>query len=646
MCGFAGVFADRTRRPRELEDNLERMADRVRHRGPDDSGTWTSPDGRVGLGFRRLSILDLSSAGHQPMASETGRYVMVFNGEVYNYRELGAALPDRVRFRGHSDTEVILAAFEAWGIPGAVRRFTGMFAMAVWDTERQQLTLIRDRLGIKPLYVYARAGVVLFGSELKALIAHPDFDRAIDPVALTGYLAYLQVPTPYTIFRNCAKLLPGTTLTIRDPAAALPEPEPFWSLEDIALSGQREPLADSPELVERVELSLREAVRLRMRSDVPVGALLSGGLDSSLVTALMQEETSRPVRTFCIAFDDTAHDESTHAEAVARHLGTAHTTVRMTQREILDTIPRITEIFDEPFANPSNLPTLLVCETARRDVTVALAGDGGDEVFAGYNRYRYGRRAIEAGARWPAGLRRALTSPLTLLSAGAWDRVYSHLAPALPGRRERLVGEKMLKLITLLRAPGEEEMYRSLLSAWEEPGRATGSAWAAGSDAIARGLGAKGLGLLERMQLADQLGYLPDDLLTKVDRVSMAASLEVRVPLIDHNVVELSWRLPSEAKVRGGTTKWVLREVLHRRVPRTLLDRPKTGFTVPLDTWLRGPLREWAETLLAPQRIGQSPWLDAQLVDERWRAFRKGRSELALQLWAVLMLEAWRERWA
>lgn len=646
MCGFAGTFSADPPRQDDLEGGLARMAERLRHRGPDDCGTWVSPDGRVGLGFRRLSILDLSPAGHQPMQSATGRYVLTFNGEVYNYRELAAELRDGVRFRGHSDTEVILAAFEAWGIHGALRRFTGMFAMAVWDTRRRELTLIRDRLGIKPLYVYVRSGLMLFGSELKALVAHPEFERAIDPVAVAGYLRYLQVPAPYSVFQNCVKLTPGTTLTVRDPSSPLPEPEPFWSLGDVARDGRQAVLSDSPDLVDRVEASLAKAVRLRMRSDVPVGALLSGGVDSSLVTALMQEQATSPVRTFCIAFDHEAHDESVHAEAVARHLGTAHTTVRLTEQDILETVPRITDIFDEPFANPSNLPTLLVCEVARRDVTVALAGDGGDEVFAGYNRYLYGRRVIEAAAAYPPGLRKALAVPLGLLSPATWDRLYDRVGSVLPGRRERLVGEKVFKLATLLRASGETDMYRSLMSAWQDPGLLTGSTWDLESDAVARGLGASRTGLLERMQLADQLGYLQDDLLTKLDRVSMAVSLEVRVPLIDHRLVELSWRLPPEAKIRDGVTKWVLREVLHRRVPAALLDRPKTGFTVPLADWLRGPLREWARALLSPERLNGSPWLDARVVEDRWEAFTKGRDDLALQLWAVLMFEAWRERWA
>lgn len=648
MCGFVGLFTVCPTADDQLRSMVERMTATIRHRGPDDEGHWVAAEHGLALGFRRLSIIDTSEAGHQPMGSPSGRYVMVFNGEVFNYVEIrqelaAAGLPE---FRGHSDTEVILAAFDRWGIPAALPRFVGMFAMAVWDRERRELTLIRDRLGIKPLHVYQKDGLVLFGSELKGLMAHPSFDRTLDPVGLGQYFRYLAIPAPTTIFAHARKLLPGTSLAIGRPDAPLPEPRPFWTLLEIAEAGRSAPLPDGPELVDEMERALKQAVRLRMRSDVPVGALLSGGVDSSLVTALMKEETPARVRTFCIGFDRAEHDESRHAAAVAAHLGTVHTEVHLTGKDALDTVPRVAGIFDEPFANPSHIPTLLVCEVARRDVTVALSGDGGDEVFAGYNRYLYGRSVIGRAERWPVAARRAIAGPASLVSAGGWDRGYRAAARVLPGRRERLVGEKVTKLLALMRERDAEGMYRSLMSAWPRP-----------TDVVAADPGPldplgvafrtrPGYDLLARMQLADQLGYLPDDLLAKVDRVSMAVGLEVRVPLIDHNVVALSWRLPASAKIRDGVTKWILREVLYRRVPKELIERPKVGFTVPLVDWLRGPLRAWAEDLLSPDRLGATGLLDVRRVRDQWRAFADGRGELALRMWTVLMFEAWRERWA
>jgi asparagine synthase (glutamine-hydrolysing) len=573
--------------------------------------------------------------------------VIAFNGEVYNYEEIRRDLvvDSSVRFRGHSDTEVLLAAFERWGIQAAVQKFTGMFAMAVWDATERELTLVRDRLGIKPLFIYAKNGLVLFGSELKALLAHPSFDRELDPQGLTEYFRYLYVPAPRTVFAHARKLTPATWVTLRNPSLPIPEPTTFWSLIDTAQQGSLNPLPLGPELVDELDSRLQQAVRLRMRSDVPVGALLSGGIDSSLVTALMQEQSNKTVQTFCIGFDEPQHDERTHAAAVARHLGTAHTEVRFTSEDALAGIPRVTGIFDEPFANPSNIPTLLICEAARREVTVALTGDGGDELFAGYNRYVYGRRVISSAQRWPLHIRGAIAALMGRLTAQQWDRGYERARRWLPGRSQRLVGEKMTKLAALLRQPDEAAMYRSLVSAWQWPEEVI-SGTGIRSDAIGVAFQTEFVGdLLSKMQLADQIGYLPDDLLAKVDRVSMAVSLEVRVPLLDHNVLEFAWRLPESAKIRGGSSKWLLNEVLRRRVPRALLDRPKMGFSVPLDQWLRGPLRTWAQDLLGSERLRDTAALEAGSIARTWKKFQDGRSELATQIWTVLMFEAWREKW-
>jgi asparagine synthase (glutamine-hydrolysing) len=648
MCGFAGIFSRGPDRA-GLASDVKRMALRLRHRGPDDAGEWVDQDAGVALGFRRLSIIDLSACGHQPMSSASGRFTLVYNGEVYNYREIRRELEDEadVAFRGHSDTEVILAAFERWGIPDAVRRFVGMFSIAVWDARERRLSLIRDRLGIKPLYVYQKDGLVLFGSELKALLAHDGFDRGIDPAALTEYFRLLYVPQPRSIFAHARQLPAGTILTLSNPADAQPAPEPYWSLADVVERGRADPFrGGDEELLERVDEVLAQAVRLRMRSDVPFGALLSGGIDSSLVTAVMQEQAPHPIKTFCIGFDEARFDESAHAGRVAAHLGTDHTEVRLTGEDALATLPRVIEMFDEPFANPSNLPTLLVCEVARRHVTVALAGDGGDEVFGGYNRYLQGQRAITAAVRQPRALRRALGRSVGLLNPGQWTRALAPARRLLPSAaRGPQVGERLLKISALLAQDDAAGMYRSLLSAWQKPETLVrGGARQPDSVDLAFARG-DARDLMARMQLADQLSYLPGDLLTKVDRVSMAVSLEVRVPLIDHNLVELAWRLPTDAMYRDGQGKWALRQLLHRRVPRSIVDRPKMGFTVPLDRWLRGPLREWVGDLLSPDRIGRDPLIEARPVADSWQQFLGGAAHLAPAIWAVAMYEAWRETW-
>lgn len=649
MCGFAGVVTSFPDASHPLEDAIVRMRDRLAHRGPDDVGAWIDQPNGVGLGFRRLAILDVSPAGHQPMVSASGRYVLAFNGEVYNYRELRQRLSAArlVNFRGGSDTEVVLAAIEEWGVTGAVKQFTGMFAMAVWDRELNELTLLRDRLGIKPLYFYARNGTVLFGSELKALLAHPHFDRELDQGALTSYFRYLYVPAPHTIFRHAKKLNAGCLLRFHRPFGDSPKEEVYWSVEQAAIQGRANPVeASDGEMIDELDRNLKQAVALRMRSDVPLGALLSGGVDSSTVVALMQEASSRPIQTFCIGFDEGQYDESRHAKAVAHHLGTSHTSLHVTGRDALDTVPCIVDIFDEPFADPSQIPSQLVCKLARRDVTVALSGDGGDEVFAGYNRYTYGRRALRWANAVPVSTRRMVSASVRNVSADELGRGYSAISSFLPHRyRFRLAGEKLTKFRTLLSQDSQAEMYRSLLSAWQQPAVIVNNGYD-DSDSVDFAFAAEGpYDLMHRMQMADQIGYMPDDLLAKVDRVSMSVSLEVRVPLIDHNVVEYSWRLPLRAKVRRGQGKWILREVLARRVPRNLTERPKMGFSVPLAQWLLGPLRPWAEDLLSTDRIDKAGVLNADWVQRQWSAFNQGHTENAASLWTVLMFEAWRDRW-
>jgi asparagine synthase (glutamine-hydrolysing) len=645
MCGVAGFFWTRNRGPDEMRGIASRMADAIAHRGPDDSGVWVDSAAGIALGFRRLAIVDLSAQGHQPMRSASGRFIIIFNGEVYNHQSLRRELEaSGCRFRGHSDTEVILAAFDQWGIERAIRRFIGMFAIAVWDVSSRELSLIRDRLGIKPLFVYHRDGLVSFGSELKALLAGPAFDRTLDTSALTAYLRYLYVPAPQSIFRHVTKLTPGHILKIADPTAPLPASSPFWSAGTAAKQGLTAQFSGGDhDAIAELETLLTDAVRLRMQADVPLGALLSGGIDSSTVVALMQVSANRPVKTFTIGFDQQEFDEAAHARAVAKHLGTDHTELHLAGADALALIPRLAEMFDEPLADPSQIPTFLVCELARREVTVALTGDGGDELFGGYNRYIQGEQMIAGFERWPSLLRRLSASGLTSLAPRTWNRMRDTLRPAFPvAGRTRHLGEKMHKLGDLLRAESRPAMYRSLLSAWQDPEQLVVGGVAAGNPDGALH-GDSQLALMERMMLADQTSYLPDDLLAKLDRASMAVSLEARVPILDHRVVEFSWRLPRRFKVRDGRGKWILRQILNKHVPRALVDREKMGFSVPLAQWLAGPLRNWAgDLLLSSETEGI---LRSTVVRREWDRFLAGDSTSSAGIWAVVMFRSWSDRW-
>ncbi len=650
MCGFAGALVGAATWDGEaMARAVREMSAVLTHRGPDDEGYWVSAADGVGLGFRRLSILDLSDLGHQPMASASGRFVVVFNGEIYNFQDLRKELEAKGHlFRGHSDTEVLLACFDEWGVPATLGRLLGMFAIAAWDGRERVLHLVRDRLGIKPLFVYSKNGTVLFASELKAILAWPGVDRSIDVDAVTAYFRYLYVPGPRSIFTHVKKVLPGHTLALNDPHFGIPPSTPFWSAEAVVMDRAREAFAvTEEEAVTETERLLLDAVRRRMVADVPVGAFLSGGIDSSTVVALMQAASSEPVRTFTIGFREPEYDESEHARAVAKHLGTDHTEVILDARGVLELVPRMPEIFDEPFADPSQMPTFLVSRVARRDVTVALSGDGGDEVFAGYNRYGHGVPLMErllGLPRWPRGV---TSAGIRMLTPGSWDRLQGVLSPVLSRRlRQRLLGEKMYKVGNLLSVDTPAEMYRSLLSAWQAPERLV----IEGRDvpgALERVFGEmEALPLLRRMMLSDQLEYLPDDLLAKVDRASMAVSLEVRVPVLDHRVVEHAWSLPDGLKWRAGKSKWVLRQVLYRHVPREIVERPKMGFSVPISSWLRGDLKDWAGDLLSSDRIRNQGILEPEPVSRIWRDFQSGRSSDGLAVWALVMFQAWWDRWA
>jgi asparagine synthase (glutamine-hydrolysing) len=651
MCGFAGLYHRSPPPGERLLPRARHMADLLEHRGPDDSAGWEDPSGRVALAFRRLAILDLSEAGRQPMTSASGRYVMVFNGEVYNFQAIRARLQlPRSALRSGSDTEVLLAALDRWGVEATLPELIGMFAIAVWDLEAEALWLIRDRIGIKPLYLGRTAHGVAFASELGALTRAPGMDTTLDPAAIESYLRYLYIPGAATPFRDVRKVPPGHYVRIGDLSAPWPAPVAYWSLREVRAAGATArggggtgDTHDEGVIASMGEL-LSDAVRLRMIADVPVGALLSGGIDSSLVVALMQEHSTRPVRTFTVGFEGTEHDESAPAAAVAAHLGTDHTELQVTGQDALDLVPRLPAIFSEPLANPSQIPTQLVSRLARQTVTVALAGDGGDELFAGYNRYTAGPAAARRFGRI-AGLHRRWAGRLLQgVPVRTWDRI--HAAVGGNGRGLRLAGQKAHKLGRMMGAGGDAEMYRVLLSVWDDPGRFFAWPAPAGSDPLQQALGrsADPFQLDEMLQL-DQAYYLPDDLLQKVDRASMSVSLELRVPLLDHRVVERSWALPPRFKIRAGESKWILRQILDRHVPRALVERPKTGFSVPVDAWLAGPLRPWAEDLLLGRSPGRDALFRASEVERAWKRFLAGGTDAALGLWSLTMLEAWRRHW-
>jgi asparagine synthase (glutamine-hydrolysing) len=641
MCGISGIVGDGPAAAPELRAAAQAMADALAHRGPDGDGIWVDEAAGVAFGHRRLAIIDLSAAARQPMISGSGRFVVTFNGEIYNYRALRGELEKAgVRFLTQSDTEVLLEACERWGVEAAAKRLNGIFALALWDRRERVLHLMRDPLGVKPLYWTQERGRLTFGSELKALAAHPAWRRAIDRDALAAYFRHSAIPAPHTIYQNVFKLAPGTILTLAPGGA--PRLTRYWDAREVAKAGiaDRLDLSDI-QAADQLEALLRDAVERQMVSDVPLGAFLSGGIDSSAVVALMQAVSPRPIRSFTIGFREADYDEAEHAAAVARHLGTDHTALYISPAEARNVIPRLSQWFDEPFADSSAIPTFLVAEMARRQVTVALSGDGGDEVFAGYNRYRMARRLARA-MRWPRVLRGVAASLLRAPSPAGWDR----LLAALPAkRRPAQAGDKLQKLGDVLALADEGAVYRRLVSSWDAPERLVAGGREPQSAIWDAALPRDFADPVERMQYLDTIGYLPDDILTKVDRASMAVGLEARVPLLDPEVIAFAWRLPGALKLRDGQGKWLLRQVLDRHVPRALVERPKMGFGVPIDQWLRGPLRDWAEDLLDERRLGAEGILDAGVVRSAWSRHLSGTRNEQHALWTVLMFQEWKRRW-
>ena len=654
MCGIAGFLDGGRSSPEEALPVARGMADAVAHRGPDDAGVWLDREAGAALAYRRLAVIDPSPAGRQPMQSASGRNVIVFNGEIYNHpdlrRRLEAQRQDALPWRGHSDTEALLAAIEHWGLEEALRAATGMFALALWDRADRTLCLARDRAGEKPLYYGWQNGVFLFGSELKALAAHPAFEGDVDRDALTLLLRHGYISSPWSIYKGVRKLPAGTYVRLaarpsRQRAGELPEPRRYWSLHDVVAAGRAQPFEGAPEdAVDALHDLLLRAVRGQMAADVPLGAFLSGGIDSSTIVALMQAQSGRPVRTFTIGFEEPGYNEAEHAKAVAGHLRTEHTELYVSAREAREVIPRLPGFFDEPFADSSQIPTFLVAGLARRHVTVALSGDGGDELFGGYGYYVSTPRLRRWLSTVPAPLRRYGACAIRAFFAPGSDRLPGRIIRRLPtGRGLYRIQAKAYKLALLANCRTEEEFHWRRLSHWPDPAAIVPGA-SEPETVLNQSAGwPEASGFAARLMAVDALSYLPDDLLVKVDRAAMGVSLETRAPFLDHHVTEFVWRLPLSFRIRNSRSKWILRQVLYKYVPRRIVERPKAGFSIPLASWLRGPLREWAETLLDAGRLRMEGFFDPRPIRRKWHECLNGHEQCEHHLWSILMFQEWLE---
>ena len=669
MCGFAGfIDNNRSLNSDALKQGVNKMAGTLYHRGPDDGGSWVDASCGIALGFRRLAIIDITPMGHQPMMAHNGRFVIVFNGEIYNHKDIKKDIESHeglqvnlhrgsnaahIIWNGHSDTEIMLEAIGSWGVETALRKFTGMFAFALWDREKRELTLARDRMGEKPLYYGWSGNAFIFGSELKALKAFPIKESSgrqpweIDRNALCLYLRYNYVPAPYSIYKGIWKLPPGSYVTLgsKEMGERNHKAKKYWDMLEVAEKGLASPFGGTDaEAIDELDALLRKAIKEQMEADVPLGAFLSGGVDSSTIVALMQAQSNRSVRTFTIGFHEEGYNEAVNAKAVAQHLGTDHTELYVTAETALSVIPKLPQIYDEPFADSSQIPTFLVSEMTRRHVTVSLSGDGGDEVFGGYTRYFWGPDIWRRIGWAPEGMRRMAAKTLTSLSPKTWDDIFQSLDCLIPKRlKQTMPGEKIYKLAEILSVRTQEDLYKRLVSAWQNPASIVIDGQEQNTLLTNTVQQTSLPHFLDRMMLLDTVSYLPDDILVKVDRASMGVSLESRAPFLNHHVVAFAWQLPIAMKVRNRQGKWLLRQVLYRYVPKGLIERPKMGFGIPIGTFLRGALRPWAEELLDEKRLQKEGFFHTGTVRERWLEHLSGRRNWQYDLWAVLMFQLWLE---
>lgn len=645
MCGIVGFYNPSLNySDEELKKYLSNMSSTLIHRGPDNHGIWTDCNAGISLGHRRLSILDLSPEGHQPMASASERYIITFNGEIYNFKVIRRELERLgVIFRGHSDTEIMLAAIEEWGLTSAVTRFVGMFAFALWDRKTNLLHLVRDRMGEKPLYYGWSNNTFIFASELKAIKVHPDFKGEIDRDALTLYLRHCYIPSPYSIYKGIYKLPPGSILTVEtsNPTA---KPKSYWSVLAAAEKGISMPFSGTDtEAIGLLDSLLRDVIKQQMIADVPLGAFLSGGIDSSAIVALMQSISSQPVKTFTIGFNEEGYNEAQHAKKVANHLGTNHTEMYVTAQEAIDVIPKLPTLYDEPFSDSSQIPTYLVSLLAKQHVTVCLSGDGGDELFYGYNRYFIAQRIWNKLSRIPFPIRYPMSALIKAVPISFWNNIFGWMSPLVKKySRTGNVGDKIHKLADFTGINNFVMLYKMLISHWKDPSELVINSTE--PNLIIDQPKGVTCGEHNFMMFLDSTTYLPDDILVKVDRASMGVSLESRIPLLNHGIVEFSWSLPFSMKYRDGQSKWLLRQVLYKYVPKEIIDRPKMGFGLPIDGWLRGPLREWAEELLDEKRLRAEGFFNPEPIRLKWREHLEGSRNWHYYLWDVLMFQAWFEQ--
>lgn len=652
MCGIAGIFDKRgSLDTGSLRDTVLKMTSAIIHRGPDDGDVWAETNIGIALGHRRLSIVDLSQEGHQPMLSACQRYVIVFNGEVYNHQELRKDLEKlsmAPQWRGHSDTEVMLAAISHWGLDAAIQRFVGMFAFALWDRKDKKLFLVRDRLGEKPIYYGWIAKCFVFASELKALRVCQDWEGDIDRDALSLLMRHNYIPAPYSIYKNVNKVLPGSIVSVQfnsSPDESI-QSRQYWTVKAAAEAGLAAPFQGSEsDAIEHLDDLLRRSVKQQMAADVPLGAFLSGGVDSSIIVALMQAQSSRAIKTFTIGFTEKNFDEAIYAKQVAKHLGTDHTELYINPDDALNVIPKIPIIFDEPFSDSSQIPTYLVSQLARRHVTVSLSGDGGDELFAGYTRYMWGNEIWNKIGWMPKQVRRGVASGLETISPATWGRLFNTFAAVVPERLKQYnLGDKLHKVTEVLRFDNTQQLYRNLVSHWCDPASVVLGAIEPGS-MLTKSHGINFSTFTDLMTYLDTISYLPDDILVKLDRTSMAVSLESRIPLLDYRVVEFARKLPLRMKVRNGQGKWLLRQVLYKYVPKELIERPKRGFGVPIESWMRGPLRDWCESLLSEKRLREDGFFKPEEIRNKWEEHVSGKRNWHYLLWDVLVFQAWHDEY-